>query len=310
MQTDESTRRSSDSSQLASQRISQASRHFGEPTTLPTLRGASEYSFRGGLKRSFTAPSLSPLEETHGVYPIFGPHVFDYATVTLERHPKLAIAMLHSVTKKSKLTEEELGKMLKVAEGLIQLNEYFTVVHDLRQMVAPSRKQMRVVLDWLAGHRQHLDILIQVQRVEPPISQYPVSVDLQLLVHSRAVSLLLQSALCPVPFEGTSRLASSPVSLYGTSHSASHPAPLKGIVVILSNPAIRVLVNFLLGVIKPPQPIQIVKDEEAAIKFLSANCQIVQPWRQKYEERKGKRQGVPTTPSTPQRLRDAQQALA
>lgn len=119
-----------------------------------------------------------------------------------------------------------------------------------------------------------------------------------------------QSALCPVPFEGTSRLASSPVSLYGTSHSASHPAPLKGIVVILSNPAIRVLVNFLLGVIKPPQPIQIVKDEEAAIKFLSANCQIVQPWRQKYEERKGKRQGVPTTPSTPQRLRDAQQALA
>ncbi|KAL3913325.1 MAG: hypothetical protein SGPRY_008021 [Prymnesium sp.] len=132
-------------------------------------------SFRGDVdspspRRSLTAPVIKPCDDAPaGVVSLFGPHIFDYATVTLERHPRLALPMLHSVTKKSKLTEEELTKILKMAEELIQMEEHFTVVHDLRQMTAPSRKQTRRVLDWLAGHRLHLDVLIQARQIKSPL---------------------------------------------------------------------------------------------------------------------------------------------
>ena len=68
-------------------------------------------------------------------------------------------------------------------------------------------------------------------------------------------------------------------------HRAELDVLVQGIAIILSNPAVRGIVNFLLSVIKPPQPVLLVKDETAAAKFLSENCQVVQPWRDIYDQR-------------------------
>ncbi|KAL1510157.1 hypothetical protein AB1Y20_006488 [Prymnesium parvum] len=204
------------------------------PLATALSRCASKSEDLPHMHRSFTAPNLSSLDHRGGIEIIYGPHNFNSASVSLEQHPRLAIATLHSVTNKNKISEEDLNRILEMGEGLIQLNCPFTVMHDLRQMSIPTRKQMRIVLDWLACHRHQLDVLIQ------------------------------------------------------------------GIVVILSNPAVRAVVNFLLGVIKPPQPILIVKDEHAALKFLSENCQVVQLWREIYEARKKKgRNSSSSIPSSP-----------
>ena len=91
-----------------------------------------------------TAPELAPVRPAR-VEVLFGPHEYRAATITLERRPKLAIATLHSVTNKSKILDEDVDKMLLMGEELIALNIHFTVMHDLRQMSLPSRKQTRMV---------------------------------------------------------------------------------------------------------------------------------------------------------------------
>jgi hypothetical protein len=53
---------------------------------------------------------------------------------------------------------------------------------------------------------------------------------------------------------------------------------LQGIVIILTNPIIRSIANFVLGVLKPPQPLRVVATEEGALAFLRAKCQEVHRW--------------------------------
>lgn len=83
-------------------------------------------------------------------------------------------------------------------------------------------------------------------------------------------------------------------------HRAELDVLVQGIAIVLSNAAVRAVVNFILGVIKPPQPVLLVKDEEAAVKFLSEQCNEVRPWREIYEARKkGHKRGLSRTTSTP-----------
>ena len=53
---------------------------------------------------------------------------------------------------------------------------------------------------------------------------------------------------------------------------------VQGIVIVLSSRLLVSVVNWVLGVLEPPQPVRVVRDEQAALEFLVANCQQVRSY--------------------------------
>lgn len=53
---------------------------------------------------------------------------------------------------------------------------------------------------------------------------------------------------------------------------------LQGICIILSNPVIRTIANFIVGALKPPQPLRVCSTEQEGIDFLRSRCQYVRQW--------------------------------
>ena len=52
----------------------------------------------------------------------------------------------------------------------------------------------------------------------------------------------------------------------------------QGIVIVLSSRLLASLVNWVLSALEPPQPVRVVRDEEAALEFLLDNCQEVRSY--------------------------------
>lgn len=61
-------------------------------------------------------------------------------------------------------------------------------------------------------------------------------------------------------------------------HKESLDESIQGITVILSSWVVARLCNFVLSVLKPPQPTKICSDETEAVCFLAAKCQTARSW--------------------------------
>ena len=62
------------------------------------------------------------------------------------------------------------------------------------------------------------------------------------------------------------------------THASLLDEYLQGIVIILSSRLLASIVNWVLGVLEPPQPVRVVRDEEAALEFLLSHCQQVRSY--------------------------------
>lgn len=65
------------------------------------------------------------------------------------------------------------------------------------------------------------------------------------------------------------------------AHTDLLDAHLQGIAVILSSRIVSGMVNWLLKIFNPPQPVRVVQSEQAALDFLRNNCQEERVWTTK-----------------------------
>jgi hypothetical protein len=61
-------------------------------------------------------------------------------------------------------------------------------------------------------------------------------------------------------------------------HKESLDESIQGITVILSSWVVAKMCNFVLTVLKPPQPTKICSDDAEAVSFLAAKCQTARSW--------------------------------
>lgn len=92
---------------------------------------------------------------------LLGPLNFGFGTLTLEEHPMLTMPRLVLRGVSKPIDDEGLARLLRTAEEVLERDQPFTILYDIRTCSLPSRKQIGMGTEWGKVNNKRLNRTLQ-----------------------------------------------------------------------------------------------------------------------------------------------------